>query len=141
MPGCSSSSTPRSGSTSRSQNPSGRKVADFAAAQVIHDYGLSELLLRRAASRRWSEFPSSERFKQLFPEGDYTFTGETIAGAEAEEHVHAQPRRARRGPTITSPEEDATVAPHGQRSSWWLPDELAPGSTWRCTRCSSSTTP
>jgi hypothetical protein len=104
-------------------SPSGRKVADFSAAQVIRDFGLTELF-SESSEPSFDEFPF-EQFKQLFPEGDYTFTGETIDGEKLKSVFtlsHAVPE----GPTITSPEEDATVAADALVVTWLPDDSPAP---------------
>ena len=99
-------------------NPAGRKVADFSASQVIRDFGLSELF-SESSEPSFDELPF-EQFKQLFPEGDYMFTGETVDGQKLKSTfalTHAVPD----GPTITSPTEDSTVAPDALVVTW-LPD-------------------
>lgn len=48
-------------------NPAGRKVVEVEAAEVIRDYGLTELF-SESSEPPFTEFPFSE-FKRLFPEG------------------------------------------------------------------------
>jgi hypothetical protein len=104
-------------------NPSGRKVADFSASQVIRDFGLSELF-SESSEPSFDELPFDD-FKQLFPEGDYTFTGETIDGQKLKSTFtlsHTVPD----GPTITAPGEGATVAPDSLVVTWLPDDSPAP---------------
>lgn len=96
-------------------NPSGHKVLDVAAQKVIRNYGLTELFTE-SSEPPFDEFPFSE-FKQLFPEGGYTFRGQTIEGELLESTfnlTHAVPD----GPTIVSPSADATLAPDDLVVRW-----------------------
>jgi hypothetical protein len=87
--------------------PDGTKILDIQTRDVLSEYGLTELFTE-SSEPPFTEFPLEE-FRKLFPEGDYTFQGETIDGVNMESTVplsHAFPE----GPTILSPEEESTVA-------------------------------
>lgn len=95
--------------------PDGTKIIDVQTQSELSDYGLTELF-SESSEPPFTEFPLDE-FKQLFPEGDYTFQGETIDGVKMESIVplsHAFPE----GPEILSPEEESTVAPDGLVVRW-----------------------
>lgn len=88
--------------------PDGTRILDISTRDVLSDYGLTELF-SESSEPPFTEFPLDE-FRKLFPEGDYTFQGETVGGVKMQSAVplsHAFPE----GPTILSPEEDSTVAP------------------------------
>ncbi|HZA26476.1 MAG TPA: fibronectin type III domain-containing protein [Actinomycetota bacterium] len=88
--------------------PDGTRILDMQAREVLSDYGLTELF-SESSEPPFKEFPLDE-FRKLFPEGEYTFTGETIEGTKMHSTVplsHDFPE----GPTILSPEEDSTVNP------------------------------
>jgi hypothetical protein len=88
--------------------PDGTKIIDVQTQSELSDYGLTELF-SESSEPPFTEVPLDE-FKQLFPEGDYLFQGETIEGVKIETSVplsHAFPE----GPEILSPEEESTVAP------------------------------
>lgn len=96
-------------------NPSGKELLDVQAEEVIHDYGLTELF-SESSEPPFDEFPFEE-FKKLFPEGTYTFRGTTVDGQRLRSTfrlTHDVPD----GPTITSPADDATVAPDGLTVAW-----------------------
>jgi hypothetical protein len=96
-------------------NPSGDELLDVEAAEVIRDYGLTELF-SESSEPPFDEFPFEE-FKQLFPEGVYTFRGRTIEGERLQSTftlTHDVPD----GPHITSPVEDSTVAPDDLVVEW-----------------------
>jgi hypothetical protein len=59
--------------------PDGQQITDFRTAGPVNDYGLTELF-SESSEPPFEVFPL-EQFKALFPEGVYTFTGETISGA------------------------------------------------------------
>jgi hypothetical protein len=87
--------------------PDGTKILDVKTRAELRDYGLTELF-SESSEPPFTEFPLDE-FRKLFPEGDYTFRGETIDGMKIESTVplsHAFPE----GPEILSPEEDSTVS-------------------------------
>lgn len=96
-------------------NPRGTELLDVEAGEVIRDYGLTELF-SESSEPPFDEFPFEE-FKRLFPEGTYTFRGVTVEGQRLRSTyrlTHDVPD----GPTITSPTEDATVAPDGLTVAW-----------------------
>src|SRR5262245_10530850 len=96
-------------------NPRGRKIADFDAGPVIHNFGLSELFSERSEPS-FDELPFAE-FKKLFPAGVYTFRGQGIDGQRLQSTfrlTHAIPD----GPRITSPAEGATLPPDGVTVRW-----------------------
>src|SRR5262249_43877864 len=62
----------------RIRNPAGETVAAFESGDVIKNFGLTELF-SESSEPPFAEFPF-ERFKQLFPEGKYTFEGVTVDG-------------------------------------------------------------
>jgi Fibronectin type III domain len=102
--------------------PDGTKIIDVQTQSELSDYGLTELF-SESSEPPFTEFPLDE-FKQLFPEGDYTFQGETIDGVKMESIVplsHAFPE----GPEILSPEEESTVAPDGLVVRWAPPPPVA----------------
>ena len=59
-------------------NPSGRKLVEITAKGPLKNYGLTELF-SESSEPPFAQFPL-EQFKQLFPEGVYTFRGTTIDG-------------------------------------------------------------
>jgi hypothetical protein len=84
----------------------------------------STALFSESSEPSFDEFPFAQ-FKELFPDGDYTFAGETIDGQKLQSTFalsHAVPE----GPTITSPEEDAAVAPDPLVVRWLPDDSPAP---------------
>jgi len=97
--------------------PDGRKILDVSTPAELEDYGLTELF-SESSEPPFDEFPFSE-FRRKFPAGDYTFVGETIDGEQIRSTVplsHDVPD----GPEITSPQEEATVAP-GELVVAWEP--------------------
>ena len=94
--------------------PPGREVLDVEAANVIRNYGLTELF-SESSEPPFTEFPFEE-FKQLFPEGRYTLHAARPSRGNGCEHVHVQPRRARR-PGDHLAGADATLAADGSWSS------------------------
>jgi hypothetical protein len=58
--------------------PDGQKITGFRTAGPVNDYGLTELF-SESSEPPFEVFPLT-RFKELFPEGVYTFTGTTIDG-------------------------------------------------------------
>lgn len=96
-------------------NPAGRKVLEVEAEEVIRSYGLTELF-SESSEPPFKEFPFRE-FKRLFPEGKYTFRGQTIEG----ERLHSTftlTHKVPDGPTIVSPSADATIAPNDLVVKW-----------------------
>lgn len=96
-------------------NPSGLKVLDVEAERVIRNYGLTELF-SESSEPPFDEFPFSE-FKLLFPEGDYTFRGQTIDGQRLKSTFRLT-HKVPDGPTIVSPSANATLAPDGVVVAW-----------------------
>lgn len=87
--------------------PDGTKMLDIQTSDVLSEYGLTELF-SESSEPPFTEFPLDE-FRKLFPEGEYTFRGETTEGVKMESTVtlaHDFPE----GPTILSPQEESTVA-------------------------------
>ena len=86
--------------------PDGERILDVTTRGVLEGYGLTELF-SESSEPPFSEFPL-DGFKKLFPEGNYTFTGETIDGVKMQSSVpftHDFPS----GPQIRSPQEDARI--------------------------------
>jgi hypothetical protein len=61
-------------------NPAGRKLMEITAKGPLKNYGLTELF-SESSEPSFDVFPF-EQFKQLFPEGVYTFRGKTIDGKQ-----------------------------------------------------------
>lgn len=96
-------------------NPSGRKVLEVEAERVIRNYGLTELF-SESSEPPFEEFPFSE-FKRLFPQGVYTFRGQTVEGERLKSTftlTHTVPD----GPTIVSPSAGDTLGPDGLVVEW-----------------------
>jgi hypothetical protein len=103
--------------------PDGSKILDVQTSGVLQDYGLTELF-SESSEPPFEQFPLDE-FKQLFPEGNYTFTGSTIDGVQMESTVpfsHDFPS----GPRIRAPQDDARI---GQDDVVvrWTPGPQPPG--------------
>jgi hypothetical protein len=86
--------------------PDGQKIAGFRTAGPVNDYGLTELF-SESSEPPFEVFPLA-RFKELFPEGVYTFTGttiddETLAGTATLSHDIPD------GPDILFPEDGAKL--------------------------------
>lgn len=95
--------------------PDGTKILDIETQGVLADYGLTELF-SESSEPPFTKFPF-EDFVKLFPEGRYTFAGETIEGKRMRSSVrltHDIPA----GPEIISPEKDSTVAPADVLVRW-----------------------
>ena len=87
-------------------HPSGRKLVEITAKGPLKDYGLTELF-SESSEPPFDEFPLEE-FKQLFPQGVYTFRGTTIDG----KHLRGTARLTHdipKGPRILRPRNDAEV--------------------------------
>jgi hypothetical protein len=87
-------------------NPSGRKLVEITAKGPLKNYGLTELF-SESSEPSFDVFPLEE-FKQLFPEGVYTFRGTTIDG----KHLLSTARLTHDipdGPRIVRPHNDAEV--------------------------------
>ena len=101
-------------------DPTGRVVVDVDAEGRLKDWGLTELF-SESNEPPFSEVPLAE-FKTRFPEGKYTFVGETIEGEKlvgTARLSHDIPD----GPTITSPGDGATVNRDGVVARWNAPPE------------------
>lgn len=88
-------------------HPDGRKILDVTTQGDLSDYGLTELF-SESSEPSFEEFPL-DKFKKLFPEGKYRFSGTTIEGKQMESMVtltHDFPE----GPEILSPTEESEVA-------------------------------
>ncbi|MET0772036.1 MAG: hypothetical protein ABWZ82_03045, partial [Candidatus Limnocylindrales bacterium] len=86
--------------------PDGRVLVEVQAQDALRSYGLTELF-SESSEPPFGEF-SLDRFKELFPEGDYRFEvtgvdGTPMVGTASLSHDFPA------GPVITSPDEDARV--------------------------------
>jgi hypothetical protein len=100
--------------------PDGQTVLEVEGEGRLENYGLTELF-SESSEPPFTEFPLAE-FKKLFPEGKYTFTGETVKGQQLVGEArlsHDIPD----GPEITSPAEDATVGRSNVVARWNAVDE------------------
>ena len=96
-------------------DPNGRLVVDVDARGRLRNWGLTELF-SESNEPPFDEVPLAE-FKARFPEGTYTFVGETIEGKKIVGTAtlsHDIPE----GPEITSPADGATVDRHGVVARW-----------------------
>ena len=101
-------------------DPNGNVVVDVDAEGRLKDWGLTELF-SESNEPPFSEVPLAE-FKARFPEGKYTFVGETIEGEQLVgtarlSHDIPDP------PEITSPADGATVDRDGVVARWQAPPE------------------
>lgn len=99
----------------RITKPNGEVMVDLNASGPLQDYGLTELF-SESSEPPFDEFPLAE-FKQLFPEGNYVFTGTLIDGTRLRSEVpltHDFPE----GPTIIAPEDGAQVTRNGVVIRW-----------------------
>ena len=114
-------------------DPRGNPIVDVDVTGRAENYGLTELF-SESSEPPFTEFPL-EQFKELFPEGTYTFTGTTIDGAPmtgTATLTHDFPD----GPEILSPAADSKVP----LTKWWCSGRrspIPPESTSLATRCSS----
>lgn len=95
--------------------PDGAKILDVTTQGALRDYGLTELF-SESSEPSFDEFPLEE-FKKLFPEGKYTFVGETIDGVNVRSRVpltHDFPA----GPRIRSPRHGSTQSPNAVLVDW-----------------------
>ena len=103
--------------------PDGEKILDVTTDGVLESYGLTELF-SESSEPPFDEFPLEE-FKKLFPEGNYTFIGETIDGVRMRSTVpftHDFPS----GPTIRSPQENSKLD-QDEVVVRWSPGSQPPG--------------
>jgi hypothetical protein len=101
-------------------DPSGRAIVDVDAEGRLKDWGLTELF-SESNEPPFSEVPLAE-FKARFPEGKYTFVGETIdgeklVGSARLSHDIPDP------PEIISPADGAKVARDAVVARWKAPPE------------------
>jgi hypothetical protein len=96
-------------------DPSGNRILSFGAEGRVADYGLTELF-SESSEPPFTEFPL-EQFKELFPEGTYSFSGTTIDGrqmAGTAALTHAFPD----GPEIVAPADGARVSRDAVVARW-----------------------
>jgi hypothetical protein len=96
-------------------NPDGHTIMDVDAGTVIRNFGLSELF-SESSEPSFDELPFAD-FKKLFPEGQYTFTGQDIDGQRLQSRftlTHDVPD----GPEITSPTEGSTLNAKAVTIEW-----------------------
>jgi len=96
-------------------DPDGNALLDVNVTGRATDFGLTELF-SESSEPPFVEFPL-EQFKQLFPEGTYTFRGTTVDGAPITASAtltHNFPD----GPTIISPAADSRVRPDRVVVEW-----------------------
>jgi hypothetical protein len=103
-------------------DPNGNAVVDVDAEGRLKDWGLTELF-SESNEPPFSEVPLKE-FKARFPEGKYTFVGETIDG-ETVVGTATLSHDIPDGPKITSPADGATVNRDGVVARWKAPPEPA----------------
>lgn len=104
-------------------NPAGRKLVEITAKGPLKNYGLTELF-SESSEPSFDVFPF-EQFKQLFPEGVYTFRGKTIDGKQllsTARLTHDVPD----GPRIVRPRDDAQVS-RDHLVVAWKPARTPPG--------------
>jgi hypothetical protein len=103
--------------------PSGRTILDVGTRGRLQSYGLTELF-SESSEPPFDVFPLA-RFKALFPEGRYTFSGTTIEGKKltgAATLSHDFPA----GPKIVAPADGSRVARRDVVARW-RPVAEAPG--------------
>ena len=108
--------------TMRIMDPKGRPILDVTAQARLEGYGLTELF-SESSEPPFDVFPL-ERFKTLFPEGRYTFTGTTIEGRKltgSAKLSHDFPA----GPTIVAPANESKVGHAGVVARWRAVPETA----------------
>ena len=101
-------------------DPNGNVVVDVDAEGRLKNWGLTELF-SESNEPPFTEVPLAE-FKARFPEGKYTFVGETIEGEKlvgTARLSHDIPD----GPEITSPADGAKVNRVGVVAGWMAPPE------------------
>jgi hypothetical protein len=98
--------------------PAGQEIGKLLGINTkgrLRGHGLTELFIE-SSEPPFDELPL-RKFKKLFPEGRYSFEGETIEGRRLVGRArlsHDIPN----GPDIISPEEGATVDPDNAVASW-----------------------
>jgi hypothetical protein len=99
----------------RITDPNGHRILAVNTRSRLRGYGLTELF-SESSEPPFDRFPLS-RFKRLFPEGRYRFTGTTIEGGRVDGAArlsHDIPA----GPEITAPAAGATVPRDGLVAAW-----------------------
>jgi hypothetical protein len=95
--------------------PNGRTILEVEAEGRLQNFGLTELF-SESSEPPFDVFPL-EKFKELFPEGRYTFSGTTVKGQALVGEArlsHDIPD----GPEITSPADGATVGRDNVIARW-----------------------
>jgi hypothetical protein len=95
--------------------PDGGRMLSVNAEGRLQNFGLTELF-SESSEPPFTEFPL-EQFKELFPEGRYSFSGTTVTAARVVGRAtltHDIPD----GPEITAPTEGATVPREGLVARW-----------------------
>jgi Fibronectin type III domain len=95
--------------------PDGRRMLAINGRTRLRNWGLTELF-SESSEPPFTEFPF-RRFKRLWPEGIYRFSGTTIEGDRLKGRArlsHDIPN----GPNITAPANDATVPDADLTASW-----------------------
>jgi hypothetical protein len=95
--------------------PNGQAILEVEAEGRLQNFGLTELF-SESSEPPFDVFPL-EKFKELFPEGRYTFAGTTVEG----QRVVGEARLSHDipdGPEITSPEDGATVSRDNVVATW-----------------------
>jgi hypothetical protein len=95
--------------------PNGRTILAVNGVGRLSDYGLTELF-SESSEPSFDVFPI-EKFKALWPEGRYTFSGETIEGRKmtgAARLSHDFPA----GPKIVAPVDGASVGRNAAVARW-----------------------
>jgi hypothetical protein len=102
--------------------PDGRKIVDVTAVGRLKGYGLTELF-SESSEPPFDTFPLA-RFKALWPEGRYSFSGVTIEGRKvtgAARLSHDIPG----GPRIVSPTKNERVDRKAMVARWSAPPKQA----------------
>ncbi len=103
-------------------SPDKRKLLDVESQGELGDLGLTELFSE--SNEPSFEELSLEEFKALFPEGRYSFSGETVEGQRLRGTArlsHTTPA----GPMVVTPEPGGVVAPDHAVISWQPGDQPA----------------
>lgn len=101
--------------TMRVTGPDGRTILDVTTKERLDGYGLTELF-SESSEPPFDVFPLA-KFKKLFPEGRYAFSGRTIGGAKLTGSArlsHDLPA----GPRILAPAEGSRVGRSGLVARW-----------------------
>jgi hypothetical protein len=102
--------------------PNGRTILDVGTSGRLQGYGLTELF-SESSEPPFDTFPL-ERFKALFPEGRYTFTGATIAGRKLTGSARLS-HDLSAGPRIVAPADGSKVGRSGVVARWRAVPEAA----------------